>query len=819
MASWQARVAASLVRWRVKPALGDMRDIGKVRAVFNTALPPPRGARFEPATLGGVPGEWVTAANTPAASAHTSGADAGSPAATTLLYLHGGGFVGCSPLTHRPLTATLALHGLRLFVPDYRLAPEHPFPAALDDVLAVWRALRTAHDAAGGHGRLVVAGDSAGGNLALALMLRLRDAGERLPDAAALFSPATDLTGGSASIRANAERDAMFRGEALEHIAAAYLAGADAAHHHASPLLADLHGLPPLLVHVGTEECLRDDGLRLAAKARTAGVRVQVQLWPVVPHVWQLLWRLPEARQSVRIAVRFLREALPISPAQPEHHDVLIVGAGLSGIGAAVHLQNHCPDQHVTLLESRAAMGGTWDLFRYPGVRSDSDMYTLGYAFKPWADAKAIADGPAIRRYIEDTATERGIDHLVRYGHRLVAADWSAAEARWFVTVERVGKSGDESDAPPERVVMTCGFLHLCSGYYNYAQGYRPPFPGEENFRGTLVHPQFWPESLQWAGQRVVVIGSGATAVTLVPELAKTAAQVTMLQRSPTYVVARPAVDAQAEWLKQRLPAMWAYRLVRSKNILLSIVLFRLARRRPSQVKQRLIGLAQAQLAPGYDVATHFTPRYKPWDQRICLVPDGDLFAAIKAGRATVVTDQIAHFTATGITLASGRHLAADIIVTATGLQLNVPADVVYRVDGVAVNPTEAMIYKGMMVSGLPNLINTFGYTNASWTLKADLTAGYLCRLLRHLQRHGQAVATPRHDPAMPARPFLEFTSGYVQRAADQLPKQGARKPWRLYQNYLLDLLMLRFGRIDDGTLELTPAPTARPAPSLSSSP
>ena len=797
MASWQAKVAAFLVRWRVKPALGDMRDIGKVRAVFNTALPPPRGARFEPATLGGVPGEWVTAARPEAVSA-----DANSPPVTTLLYLHGGGFVGCSPLTHRPLTATLALQGLRLFVPDYRLAPEHPFPAALDDVLAVWRALRTAHDAAGGHGRLVVAGDSAGGNLAVALMLRLRDAGERLPDAAALFSPATDLTGGSASIRANAERDAMFRGEALEHIAAAYLAGADAAQPAASPLLGDLHGLPPLLVHVGTEECLRDDGLRLAAKARAAGVRVQVQLWPVVPHVWQLLRRLPEARQSVRIAVQFLREALPISPVRPEHHDVLIIGAGLSGIGAAVHLQNHCPDRHVTLLESRAAMGGTWDLFRYPGVRSDSDMYTLGYAFKPWADARAIADGPAIRRYIEDAATERGIDHLVRYGHRLVAADWSSAEARWHLTVERAVTDG----APPERVLMTCGFLHLCSGYYRYTQGYRPQFPGEENFRGTLVHPQFWPPTLQWAGQRVVVIGSGATAVTLVPELAKTAAQVTMLQRSPTYVVARPAVDALAEWLKRRLPAMWAYRLVRSKNIGLGIVLFRLARRRPEQIKQRLIGLAQAQLAPGYDVATHFTPRYKPWDQRICLVPDGDLFAAIKAGRAEVVTDQIAHFTATGITLASGRQLAADIIVTATGLQLNVPGDVAYRVDGVAVNPTEAMIYKGMMYSGLPNLINTFGYTNASWTLKADLTAGYLCRLLRHMQRHGQAVATPRRDPAMPVQPFLEFTSGYVQRAADQLPKQGARKPWRLYQNYLLDLLMLRFGRIDDGTLELKPA-------------
>ena len=462
--------------------------------------------------VGGVPGEWVEAGQ-------------GAAAATTLLYLHGGGFVGCSPHSHRSLTAALALQGLRVFVPDYRLAPEHPFPAAVNDVQAVWRALRAAQP-----GRMVVAGDSAGGNLALGLMLALRDAGESLPDAAVLFSPSTDLTGGSPSLHANADRDAMFRGEHLDHLARFYMAGADRAQPLASPLLGDLKGLPPLMLQVGDDEVLRDDSLRLAHKAREAGVLVDLEVFPAVPHVWQLLWRLPEARRAVKSAARFLREAT--RERSVERHDVIIVGAGLSGIGAAVQLQRRCPDKRFTLLEARDAIGGTWDLFRYPGVRSDSDMYTLGYPFKPWNDAKAMADGPAIRGYIAETAAEHGIDRHIRFRHRVLSADWSARDACWTVVVER----GEQR----ERSVMRCNFLHFCSGYYSYAQGHRPAFPGEERFTGTLVHPQFWPASLDCAGQRVVVIGSGATAVTLVPELAKTAAHVTMLQRSPSYVVALP---------------------------------------------------------------------------------------------------------------------------------------------------------------------------------------------------------------------------------------------------------------------------------------
>ena len=777
-ASWQAHVAAFVVRRRVRPALADMRNIAAVRQAFGGhALPAAKGVRYTPATLGGVAGEWVEA---------EAGAAPGSPA-TTLLYLHGGGFVGCSAQTHRPLTAALALQGLRVFVPNYRLAPEHPFPAAPQDTLAVYRALR----AQGQAGRLVLAGDSAGGNLALGLLQTLRDAGEPLPDAAALFSPALDMTGASPSATLNAKRDAMFDPEQLPHLRAAYLAGADPAQPLASPLLGSMAGLPPLLLHVGEAEVLRDDSIRLAQKAREAGVQVELQIFPVVPHVWQLIHRLPEARRSVRAAAAFLRSAQAISG--PEEPDVLIVGAGLSGIGAAVHLQRDCPEKSFTLLEAREAIGGTWDLFRYPGVRSDSDMYTLGYQFKPWRAAKAIADGPAILDYIRETAIEHGIGAHIRIQHRLVSADWSAAEARWVVAIER----------GPQRQPLTMKprFLLFCSGYYSYAQAHRPDFPGQARFAGRLVHPQFWPEGLDYAGQQVVVIGSGATAVTLVPELARSAAHVTLLQRSPTYVVARPGIDAIAETLKRWLPAGLAYRLVRTKNVLTGMYFYRLARKYPVQAKARLVGLVQAALGPGFDVARHFSPHYKPWDQRVCLLPDGDLFKTLRAGLASVLTDQIETFTEQGIRLQSGQELPADIIVTATGLQLNVLGDVALSLDGQAVDPASLLVYKGMMFGGLPNLANTFGYTNASWTLKADLTAGYFCRLLNHLDRSGQTVFTPVRDSSVAPAPFLDFTSGYVLRAVARLPKQGDRKPWRLYQNYVLDLLALRLGRVTDGVM------------------
>ena len=781
-ASWQAHLAAWLVRHRVKRALGDMTDTARVRRVFAQWLPVPGGVRFVPAVVGGVAGEWVEArAGAPAAT--------GATPATTLLYLHGGGFVGCSPRTHRPLTAALALQGLRVFVPDYRLAPEHPFPAAALDAQAVWRALR-----AEVCGRLVVGGDSAGGNLALGLMQVLRDAGEPLPDAAVLFSPALDLSGGSPSMLANGDRDAMFTGPHLGNLLPPYLAGADAAQPLASPLLGALHGLPPLLVHVGEDEVLRDDAVRLADMARAAGVLVQLRVWPVVFHVWQLAWRLlPEAKRSVRQAAHFLRSAE--RGRSLEHYDVVIVGAGLSGIGAAAHLQMRCPDKDYVVLEGRPSPGGTWDLFRYPGVRSDSDMYTLGYEFKPWTGAKAIADGETIRGYIAEAAAERGIDHHIRCGHRVLAASWSSAEARWTLEVE-VRQAG-----ATRHQRISCRLLMGCGGYYRYEKGHRPVFPGEADFRGRFVHPQFWPADLDHAGKRVLVIGSGATAVTLVPAMAATAAHVTMLQRSPTYVVALPSRDVIADALRRWLPRRWAYALVRAKNVLLSTLLYRLARRWPEQTKQRLVAMARRQLGPAADAAVHFTPTYGPWDQRLCVVPDADLFEAIAQGRASVLTDHIETFTARGVRLQSGRELEADIVVTATGLELDTTGRMVMSVDGVRVDPSQAMVYKGVMLSDVPNHVFTFGYTNASWTLKADLTARWLCRLLRHMDRHGHAVVVARRDPSVASAPLLDFTSGYVQRAAALLPRQGTTAPWRVRQNYLADLRTLRFGRIDDGTL------------------
>lgn len=475
-----------------------------------------------------------------------------------------------------------------------------------------------------------------------------------------------------------------------------------------------------------------------------------------------------------------------------EHFDVLIVGAGLSGIGAAWHLQERCPDRSYAILEARGAIGGTWDLFRYPGIRSDSDMFTLGYRFKPWTESKAIADGPSILKYVNDTARDSGIDRHVRFDHRVVAARWSTGDARW--TVEIVNRGETRS--------LTCNYLMMCSGYYSYEAGHRPRWPGEEEFAGRIVHPQHWPDDLDYAGKRVVVIGSGATAVTLVPEMADGAAHVTMLQRSPTYVVSRPAEDKLANRLRSILPGGMAYSLIRWRNVLFQQFFYRMTRKNPGKVKERLLQMVRDALGPDYDVATHFTPRYNPWDQRLCLIPDDDLFNAIKTGKASVVTDQIESFTREGIALKSGAVLPADIIVTATGLKLNVLGDVLFEVDGAAVDLSRSIIYKGMMLGNVPNLAFCFGYTNASWTLKADLTSEYLCRVLNTMRAKGATIAMPKVAGDVKPEPFFgDFSSGYVQRATDRLPKQGDRRPWKLYQNYTLDLVTLRFGKVDDGTM------------------
>ena len=479
-----------------------------------------------------------------------------------------------------------------------------------------------------------------------------------------------------------------------------------------------------------------------------------------------------------------------------EHVDVLVVGAGISGIGAGYYLQTMCPDRSYVILEGRAALGGTWDLFRYPGIRSDSDMYTLGYAFRPWTEAKAIADGPNILSYLQRTAADYGIDRKIRYNQHVKRANWSTDDACWTV----------EADGPDGPVTMTCNFLFMCSGYYNYAKGHSPDFAGAADFAGRIVHPQFWPEDLDYTDKTVVVIGSGATAVTLVPAMAPKTRHITMLQRSPTYIVARPAEDAMANWLRAKLPPKTAYGITRWRNVLFGMYFFRRAKKQPAKVKDWLLGMVREQL-PGHDIEQHFTPSYNPWDQRLCLVPDGDLFAAIREGKAEVVTDTIERFVPGGIKLASGKMLPADIIVTATGLELQLLSDVQFSVDGAVKELSQTINYKGMMYSGIPNMASSFGYTNASWTLKADLTCAYVCRLLNTMKKRGLRQATPTPADAVGEEPFLDFTSGYVQRAMDKFPKQGARKPWKVHQNYALDLMALKFGSVDNEMVFSNPVP------------
>jgi len=483
-----------------------------------------------------------------------------------------------------------------------------------------------------------------------------------------------------------------------------------------------------------------------------------------------------------------------------EHFDVIIVGAGLSGIGAAHHLQRRCPRKSFALLEARGAIGGTWDLFRYPGIRSDSDMYTMGYSFRPWTNPKSIADGASILNYIRDAAREAGIDRHIRFHQRVTRAEWSPEDARWSIETRNA-----ESNAAGDNPRFTCNFLFMCSGYYRYAAGYTPEFPGAANFGGRIVHPQQWPEGLDCSGKRVVVIGSGATAVTLVPELAKTAAHVTMLQRSPTYIVSRPQEDPVANWLRRHLPPKAAYRITRWRLVLLGMWFYRLCKKKPEHVKAMIESGVRAQLGPDYDVGTHFTPRYNPWDQRLCLVPDGDLFRAIRSGRASILTDRIVAFVERGLKLESGSVLEADIVVTATGLVMELLGGMEASVDGRSVDFSQTLNYRGTMYSDVPNLASAFGYTNASWTLKCDLTCEYVCRLLNRMDRLGVRQVTPRNrDRSMPTRPWLDFSSGYIQRSIARFPRQGARRPWKLYQNYALDILSLRCGRMDDGVLEFS---------------
>ncbi len=476
---------------------------------------------------------------------------------------------------------------------------------------------------------------------------------------------------------------------------------------------------------------------------------------------------------------------------------MLVIGAGLSGIGAGHYLQANCPWASYAIFEARDAIGGTWDLFRYPGVRSDSDMFTLGYSFRPWQSAEAIVGGGSILQYIRDTAAEEGIDRHIRFNHRVVRAAWSSDDARWAVTAERTDTG--------ETVHLTAGFLLSCSGYYRYDHGYTPDFAGLDRFTGPVVHPQQWPADLDHTGKRVVVIGSGATAITLVPAMARNAAHVTMLQRSPTYVAAFPSKDPFAVAAQAVLPRRWSGPAVRWFKAVTTQASYQISHLVPGLVKRVMLTGVTRQLPKGYDVATHFTPRYNPWDERVCLAPDGDLFKAIRAGKASVVTDRIDTFTETGIRLESGAEIDADVIVTATGLELLFLGGIEMTVDGEPVDVASKLVYKGMMLEGVPNLAIAVGYTNASWTLKCDLTCDYATRLLNHLRALGLRQCTPvNRDPSIGREPMLALKSGYILRSADRFPKQGSRHPWRVYQSYVRDYRALKMGSLNDGAMEFT---------------
>ena len=477
-----------------------------------------------------------------------------------------------------------------------------------------------------------------------------------------------------------------------------------------------------------------------------------------------------------------------------EKLDVLVVGAGISGIGAGYHLQNKCPDAKFVILEGRDKIGGTWDLFKYPGIRSDSDMYTLGFNFKPWKEQEAIANAPSILKYLNETVEEFNLKNKIRFGKYVKKANWSSSTNSWTVDVE------DKSTG--ELSQISCNFIFMCSGYYSYKEGYTPQFDGIENFNGDVVHPQKWDENFDYSNKKIVVIGSGATAVTIVPEMAKKAEHVTMLQRSPTYVVAAPEKDKLANNLRKYMPLKLAYLLIRWRNILRQQYYFRLCKKYPNGVKNAIIREAKKRLGSDFDVKTHFTPNYNPWDQRMCLVPDGDLFEQIKKGKASVVTDHIKNITESGILLNSGKELKADVIVTATGLNLEMLSNVDFVVDNNTIDISKTVTYKGMMYSGVPNLASTFGYTNASWTLGADLTSEYVCRIINHMKKNQYDVVCPQSNDEIETDPdYLNLSSGYIKRSLDIFPQQGKKAPWRNNQNFLKDVFQIRYGRIDDGEI------------------
>ena len=474
------------------------------------------------------------------------------------------------------------------------------------------------------------------------------------------------------------------------------------------------------------------------------------------------------------------------------HKNVIVIGAGISGIAAGYNLRKSCPNKSFAILEGRESLGGTWDLFKYPGIRSDSDMHTLGYRFKPWIHDKSIADGPSILEYLNETVDENNLREDILLNHKVNSANWNSEKSIWELEI----KNKDHL------INMTCDFLFLCGGYFSYSKPHMPSFINQEKFEGQIIHPQFWNDQLDYINKKVVVIGSGATAITLVPAIAEKAEHVVMLQRSPSYVVSRPSEDAINKFLRKFLPIKLTYFLIRWKNILWQSYTFFLARKFPNKIKQGILDLLKNELGSDFDIKKHFTPSYKPWDQRMCLVPDSDLFSVIKKSKASVITDKVKEFISDGILLESGERITADIIVTATGIELNSLNDINVTVDNAKVNAHERLTYKGMMLSGVPNFALSFGYVNASWTLRADLTCEYVCRLINLMDKKGVACCAPVDDPSAYGNDdLIDFTSGYVQRGLHLMPKQGNKAPWKNYQNYLKDIFAVRLFSIKDSNL------------------
>jgi len=769
MPSIQAYISNYFSKKLIKPKLADFTNLDKIREIFNNPLPYPNGCNFESFSIDNVSGEWITSHNT------SNG---------IMLYIHGGGFVGGSSKKYRPITTGFALQGWKVLAIDYRLAPEHPFPAALDDVSLVYKYIVENYS----DQRIVVAGDSAGGNLTLSLIHLMKAQSITLPDCCALISPSTDMAGNSESLIANADKDCLFDGRYLKNLSHYYVQDNDRNDPLLSPINADFKGFPPMIIHVGRDETLLDDSVRLFKKARAEDVNVSLQIYPKVPHVWQMIYQMPEAHQSIQILSNFLLHSKHLSEDNFEFVDFLIIGAGISGIGMAVNLQQHCYSQSMAILDARSNLGGTWDHFKYPGIRADSDRFLMGFPFKPFLSSMSRVSGPEILKYLDDTAKEFYIDQYIRLDHKVLKANWSTESKNWIVEI-----------ATPNGIkIISCRILLSCSGYYDYAKGHNPKFNQEKDFKGIIVHTHNWPENLDYNNKNVLVIGSGATAVTVAPALAKSAKKVFLVQRSPSYIVSVPEMDTQVTKLSKLLPLNLVYKIMRVKYLISIILFYKICRSFPEKIAH-LISWGAATRSGSPEHLKHFTPNYKPWDQRVCFVPDGDLFKHVYDESIEIHTDQIRTIKEDGVELESGKFLSVDIIVKATGLNLKSFGGVRFTIDQEPIDFTNKFLYKGCMLNDFPNVILVKGFGNIHWTLCSDLTAKFTNRMILYMLKNNLSsfnVIAPIN--LTPTSKSL-LNSNYVIRGINHLPNQSTHWPWKIFEHsWIKHYIYMKFTRIKD---------------------